>query len=1169
MAANSPPPIDSRTTKKITDQVTGSIQQHTDWQPDPLDSITQQPQGISTAIIGVFARFTELIIQRLNQVPNKNFLAFLDLLGASRLPPQAARVPLTFSLATGSTVDAIVPAGTQAAAPPPEGKKDPVIFETERNLTVTPAQLKAVCVRNQDKYGDYTEIATGRESSSFMTFEGNQAIEHSLYLACDPLFTMPAPKAVTVTIDADRDNIKALASLSLNWTYCNGHDQLLQPQLNIRNGLEVTLGQDKRSIEISSGEAIDVNNKLIHLESSNYPFVSEYLEKTKGKTVLLTIFDNKNDRNKLLCHFLEDEANQYPSGTYIRLARLGIKTDGTIEIKSLSWSGSIANFPVPTKRSVNNQEAAWLKIQLKDSLSLSSSLPKIQRIIASAHVDHQGIQPELGFTNGVPLDLSKDFLPFGVQPTIGDTFYLASSEVFAHKGTRVKIHVVLNPESMNSNSSLQVFWEVNNGYTWNPLNVQGNPEQVVHLQMTGDITFTLSEAISSSEVNGKTNYWIRARISQISYGSSSAYAQAPTFTTLTQPSSNTDNRGKLFVQSVRGFMPGDLIQIALGTDKQEADNISEVNSVDINNQFITLRNSLKKIPHPIGTTIWYIPLSTNTIPIIEKLILDYTYDAEQPLSGCLTCNDFNYQNYTEAANTGNAPFQPFERPNLDEHTLYLGFDRPFTPHRSITLYAQVEPPAYNPLAATPTTDTVTASLRLKWEYRSPQGWLPLSVQDETRGLTERGLITFISPEDFAQEAQFGYEPLYWLRVIQQDGSNPPFPKLRRLLTNTTWANQHTTLRNEILGSSNGTESQQFRTTQTPVLQGQQLEVREAEKPSDAERQVIEQEEGNDAIVPVNPDTPAAKEVWVRWHAVADFYASGARDRHYRIEPLTGEIQFGNGINGMIPPLGASNIRLSRYQTGGGTQGNRPAGSITQLKTTVPYVAAVTNLEAAAGGAEAESLKSLRDRMPRTVRHYNRAVTVEDYEDLAKLASPEVARAKCIPLYNLQTDPLNLVQKPGAVSVIIVPQSTDPPSLPSLELIRRVQDYLVAHSLPGINISVVGPLYLEVSLTVKIALTTPESASTVEQAVNQTLTRFLHPLMGGFERQGWTFGREPHDSDFYRLIEGVPGVDHVISLTVDDGTGASDSNNIAIKNTGRFLVYSGQHHITPSFGGAGG
>ena len=146
------PPVDTRSAAQIASQVRTLLERYapsyTGAGTDPITgALVPDPRG--GALIGVFTRFAELIIERLNRVPDKNFLAFLDLIGASRLPPQPARVPLTFSLAKGSASPGVVPPGTQVAAPPGEGEKDPIIFETERELVVTPAALTAVFSRDQ------------------------------------------------------------------------------------------------------------------------------------------------------------------------------------------------------------------------------------------------------------------------------------------------------------------------------------------------------------------------------------------------------------------------------------------------------------------------------------------------------------------------------------------------------------------------------------------------------------------------------------------------------------------------------------------------------------------------------------------------------------------------------------------------------------------------------------------------------------------------------------------------------------------------------------------------------------------------------------------------------------------------------------------------------------
>ncbi|MFN5972374.1 MAG: putative baseplate assembly protein [Microcystis sp.] len=448
-------------------------------------------------------------------------------------------------------------------------------------------------------------------------------------------------------------------------------------------------------------------------------------------------------------------------------------------------------------------------------------------------------------------------------------------------------------------------------------------------------------------------------------------------------------------------------------------------------------------------------------------------------------------------------------------------------------------------------------VRLSWQYWNGQAWSKLTVDDGSENFTLSGLIKFLVPADCQTKAEFNLSERYWLRVQWETGDYLIEPRIINLALNTTFASQTITIVKEILGSSNGSENQIFQTTRFPVLQNPQLEVREPEKPSELELERLKLQGNSNPITPI----PNSREVWVQWQQVPDFYGSTSRDRHYVLDQLTGKIRFGNGRNGLIPPLGTGNLRIARYQTGGGKAGNKPVDSIVQLKTTVPYIEKVTNLQAAAGGAEAETLESLRDRLPETIRHRDRAVTLEDYEDLAKLASPEVARAKCLPLHWLG-DPPEQAPRRGTTSIIIVPRSEALKPLPSLELISRVEKFLRARACPTVEILVVGPPYIPVSVNVEIALSSLEGASAVEQAVKATLEQFLHPLTGGLDGNGWDFGREPYKSDFYALLEAVPGVSYIRRLLVDDGRVSQEVE--AIRKTGRFLVYSGTHTISLFF-----
>jgi hypothetical protein len=146
-----------------------------------------------------------------------------------------------------------------------------------------------------------------------------------------------------------------------------------------------------------------------------------------------------------------------------------------------------------------------------------------------------------------------------------------------------------------------------------------------------------------------------------------------------------------------------------------------------------------------------------------------------------------------------------------------------------------------------------------------------------------------------------------------------------------------------------------------------------------------------------------------------------------------------------------------------------------------------------------------------------------------------------------------------VSVIIVPNSAEAKPLPSSGLTAQVEDFLQTHSTPTATVVVVGPLYVRVDVSVEIGVVTLEGASEVEAAVQDTLSRFLHPLTGGRDGQGWDFGRQPYSSDLYAVISDVPGVDHIRALSI-----AQVEQPAGALATGRFLVYSGQHQITLTF-----
>jgi hypothetical protein len=1122
------PLIDTRNASDVAAQVRTLLQAYApEYQADAPGTFA--PLG--GALIGIFARFSELIIQRLNRVPEKNFFAYLDLLGASQLPPQPARVALTFSLASGTIVAAVVPAGTQAAAPPGPGEKEPIIFETERELVATPATLTAAFVRDPelDIHAELGDVLSGASSHGVPVFRGDRQIDHIVYFGFGQLLGLPNVTSFQLTVN--------LSSLKT----------------------------DPRDTE---WEAWD------------------------GSAWTTLPFGPGGD------------------GTS------GLRVSGTINF------GAVSTVPVSTVQGIESRWVrARLRTLINRSTAVrnrmvrASQLPAVTSVTAQATVAKTGVSPEAAFVNASQLDTSKDFFPFSETPGFGDTFFLRVDEPLAVGGA-VSLHIdITNPTlarvvgglapapttlvATQASSDLVLSWEVWNGTTWavlgtsTPTQASGLVDGTKAFTQSGDVVIGAVGTMAPRAVNGVEGYWLRVRISAGNYGREARYLPV------------ADGGFKLEPAS---YAPPIVQRIAVAYTATKA---STPDAIVTYNDFASTQ-----VAKLTGSTSGFVPFAPFTPTVDDQPTLYLGLELppavaafpNRPVSLFVRAAAISYgerpapiwpTRVTGAGVPGSTVTHRFTITNPEASTVDIDFTSigtSWTPAPVVTSgltlgpgqSAEASVNVMVPQGQAPGTSDagrfivmfstlpdrafvasfVTWSgsaplegepVRLAWEASNPAGWAPLTVRDATNSLAQSGTIEFLAPPSFEARPDFSVGPRYWLRVRWEKGDTVD-PRLVRLLLNTTMAGQTVSVRNETLGSSDGSKTLRFKATRAPILPGQSLRVREPELPSTSERAAIEGEEGSDAITVALDASSRPKEIWVRWHAVSDFYASGPRDRHYVVDRLTGEIRFGDGLNGLVPPIGAGNVRLTSYQTGGGSNGNRPAGTIVQLKTTVPYVDKVINHDPAAGGADAEPLESLFDRVPREVRHGGRAVTVEDYEDLARLASPEVARALCVPLANLAETPLvETPSTPGQVSVVIVPRSADASPLPSLELIRRVRESLDAVHVPTATLSVVGPLYVRVDVTAQVAVSSLEGASTVLADVQAAVASFLHPLTGGLDGTGWDFGRRPHESDLHALIEAVPGVDHIRALDVVE---IEDVPGVTL--TGRFLVYAGTPNISVVF-----
>jgi hypothetical protein len=166
-----------------------------------------------------------------------------------------------------------------------------------------------------------------------------------------------------------------------------------------------------------------------------------------------------------------------------------------------------------------------------------------------------------------------------------------------------------------------------------------------------------------------------------------------------------------------------------------------------------------------------------------------------------------------------------------------------------------------------------------------------------------------------------------------------------------------------------------------------------------------------------------------------------------------------------------------------------------------------------------------------LRKRDRAVSMEDFELLAREADSRVARARALPRLNMNIDPEQ--ERAGHVSVIVVPRSPAEPDLPGL--LAAVADDLRPKLLLTTRLHVVGPRFATVGFQVTVMPLPDEFDGTVKTRIVQAVRRFLAPLVDPDDGTGWPFGRNVFVSEMYRLIDQLSGIDFVQSITLVPAT----------------------------------
>ncbi len=486
------------------------------------------------------------------------------------------------------------------------------------------------------------------------------------------------------------------------------------------------------------------------------------------------------------------------------------------------------------------------------------------------------------------------------------------------------------------------------------------------------------------------------------------------------------------------------------------------------------------------------------------------------------------------------PFHCFSAPPRAGDALLIGLSQPVPSCLVVLRFdADIEGRGVDPLRPP-----------LAWEAWTGRTWEPCEVdKDETGGLNRAGVVELHVPRGH-EASTIADRRGGWLRcrVIPAVEGQPQYsapPRIKDVkahtIGGTTPAVHAEIIEDEELGLSSGVPGQRFQLQHGPVVQA---------------------------------DTPPVLEVagpdgWEEWTEVDSFAGCGPDAKVFTIEETPGEVLLGPAVRdadgtlrqyGAVPPKGAL-LRLRSYRTGGGRKGNVARHTISVLKTSIPYVTSVDNRRAASGGVDGEDVESAKLRGPLLLRTRDRAVTAEDYEQLARQAAPEVGRVRCVPAGADTT----------GVRLLVVPAAQDDLAgrlafeqlIPADQTLAAIAAYLDERRVIGARIAVEPPVYQGITLAVRIRARPRVSTDRLHDDAVAALYRYFHPLRGGPDATGWPFGRPVNVGEVYAVLQRLPGVELVEDARLfpaDPLSGQRGQGTQQLVLDEHALVFSYEHQV---------
>ncbi|RZH67290.1 putative baseplate assembly protein [Natrinema altunense] len=466
-----PPVVDDRDREDLYAELRTLTDQYTEsWDPSTDDN--------ATVLLRIFSQLGADVIRRLNDVPAKHRIAFLDALGFDRRPPQAARLPLTFSVSADIDRNVAIPGGTQAVAEPSDGPDQIFEIPQDDGFEATGASLTDVLSVDPaaDRIVDHGDVRTADEPVELFT--GDSIQEHVLYLAHSDLLTLEPGSPITITAEMATDN--PVLETDAVWEYYGEED-----------GTEGWHRLEEWTDDEAADDAIRLDLLQERLQSS-----------APGS--------GDGDRLELRFRLPGTPVEHAVDGVESRWLRCRIDDDepdpDVFSLHLESISASVGRDPSEDGLSPDSLRSNDVPLSTDDGdvrpLGRLPQPPATFYIASEEAFTKRGGVVEVRFDP--PADPDADELDAVTDADTPGEVDIDADGTSAAEG----VGVLGGPPELS--------WEYWTGSGWNRLTVL--EDETNALRRAGHVRFTVPEDIEPTAVSGHENVWVRARLVSGNYG---------------------------------------------------------------------------------------------------------------------------------------------------------------------------------------------------------------------------------------------------------------------------------------------------------------------------------------------------------------------------------------------------------------------------------------------------------------------------------------------------------------------------------------------------------------------------------------------------------------------------------------------------------------------------